>query len=618
MLLLTLVLCAACAYDPTARQAPTETPASAAATAASVRGLPGAVTVEIDQPVRFRGELRTAWSKVPVPALSWGVSGGSIDSIGFFSADRPATCRIIGRGHRGGTGRARPLDRELPDSGQRPDTSGAVPRQPLLTEIWVKPRAAPLEAASPRAFTAVGILDDGSRTAIGVDWRATGATIDLSGASAAGTVLGSYRVIATSAAGTIADTVTVSSLAPDSASTPQPEPTADPTPEPSLDPAAEPEQPTLARVVPRPAWVLFPPRTTHQVIAFGRTDSGDSTAVDVTFRATGGTITSSGLYTAGASVGTYRVVASAEGYADTAIVSVATTSGGGVSGIPFGPYGAWDGAATLKTGTAVFTGGIGSVSASALVSRITEARRRRVELITAMTGGHDPYLTNGVFDMAKWKARMDTYNTPAIRQAVAAAVADGTLIGNSVMDEPHVYGLGDGNTWGPRGTMTKARVDEMCGYVKTIFPTLPVGVVHQHHVFEPNKSYRVCEFIVSQYAHRYGSVTAFRDSALALGRRDGIAIAFSMNILNGGIQAPRDGLWNCPLTTTGGRGTYEPNCRMTAAQIREYGLVLGPAGCAMMMWRYDDAFMANSANQLAFADIAKHLATQPGRPCRRT
>jgi hypothetical protein len=320
------------------------------------------------------------------------------------------------------------------------------------------------------------------------------------------------------------------------------------------------------------------------------------------------------------------VVATAAGLADTALVTLAatgtsgtsgTTGSTGATGIPFGPYGAWDGT-SLKSNTAVFTGSINSVNASALVARITEARSNGMKIMTAMTGGHDPYLTDGVFDMAKWKARMDTYNTPTIKQAVAAAVADGTIIGNSVMDEPHVYGLGDGNTWGPQGTMTKARVDSMCGYVKAIFPTLPVGVVHQHHVFEPTKSYRVCEFIVDQYGLKYGDVYAFRDAGLALAKRDGIAIAFSLNILNGGYQAERDGQWNCPLTTTAGRGTFDPNCRMTPAQVREFGLALGTAGCAMMMWRYDDAFMANSENQRAFADIASRLATQPARPCRRS
>jgi hypothetical protein len=168
--------------------------------------------------------------------------------------------------------------------------------------------------------------------------------------------------------------------------------------------------------------------------------------------------------------------------------------------------------------------------------------------------------------------------------------------------------------------MTKARVDGMCRYVKSIFPTLPVGVVHQHNAFEPLNSYRVCDFLVAQYAWRStaGDIYKFRDEAVALGRRDGMAIVFSMNILNGGVQAPRDGLWNCPLTTTGGRGTYDPNCRMTPQQVRDWGIALGSAGCALVMWRYDSAFMSKPVNVQAFGEVGAALARVPARSCRRS
>jgi hypothetical protein len=346
---------------------------------------------------------------------------------------------------------------------------------------------------------------------------------------------------------------------------------------------------------------------------------GDSVAVTVAFTATGGTVTNTGLYTAGSTPGTYRIIATSGGLADTSTITLTQPLGSGpAGGVPFGPFAGWDGT-VLKANTDVFSATIGSVGPDNILARITTARTEGKKLILAMAGGHDPYLTNGVFDRAKWNAAMQTFNTAAIRDAVAKAVADGTIIGNSVMDEPHVHGYGDGNTWGPSGTMTKARVDSMCGYVKNIFPSLPTGVVHQHLVFEPTKSYKVCDFLVSQYSGptKVGSVTAFRDGGLAYAARDGIAIAFSVNIINGGIQAARDGLWNCPLTTTGGRGTFDPNCRMTAAQVREYGITLGLAGCAMVMWRYDAAFMANAANVLAFKDIANKLATAPAKSCRR-
>jgi hypothetical protein len=241
-----------------------------------------------------------------------------------------------------------------------------------------------------------------------------------------------------------------------------------------------------------------------------------------------------------------------------------------------------------------------------------------------MTGGaHSNYMTNGVFDMAKWRDKMDDYDTPEIRAAVDAAVDDGIIVGNSVMDEPHVSGAGDGNTWGPPGTMTKARVDSMCAFAKNILPRVTMGVAHGHNAFQPEKSYAVCEFIVSQYSNRSGTVEAFRDGGLALAARDGHEILFSFNIINGGIQAvraPGKTTWDaddCPLTTTGGRGTFFPNCRMTPQQVRDAGQKLGVAGCALNMWRYDDDFMAKPANQQAFADVANFLATKPSKPCSR-
>ena len=78
-------------------------------------------------------------------------------------------------------------------------------------------------------------------------------------------------------------------------------------------------------------------------------------------------------------------------------------------------------------------------------------------------------------------------------------------------------------------------------------------------------------------------------------------------------------LYSVPgVISTGGLGTYSPNCRMTASQVRDYGLVLGPAGCAMAMWQYDLGYMSDAGNQQAFKDVAAKLATLPRKPCRRT
>jgi hypothetical protein len=295
------------------------------------------------------------------------------------------------------------------------------------------------------------------------------------------------------------------------------------------------------------------------------------------------------------------------------------------SGIPVGLLNMWRGTQLLDH-SEIFTMTFGGETPQTLVARLSIARERGIRMVTAMTGGgRANYLTDGVFDMAKWRARMDRYNTPAIREAVAVAVSEGVLIGNSVMDEPFNDGGpgNESNSWGPAGTMNKARVDSMCVYAKTIFPTLPQGVFHDYRL-AADSSYWACDFITSQYRTAKGPLEKYRDGALAVCRRDRIACSFAINVLDGGIQVKKTPGQkdydedDCPLTTTGGRGTYFPNCRMTPGQVREAGQVLGAAGCFLTGFRYDSAFMVNPENQQAFRDVIAALATKPAPGCSRT
>ncbi len=93
-----LVVLAACAGETTAPEAPA-TPSSPLPHApVGLHVLPGTVTIETNQQIRFRGELRTLRGQVFLPPLNWEASGGTIDSAGRFSARRPGTYRVVGRG----------------------------------------------------------------------------------------------------------------------------------------------------------------------------------------------------------------------------------------------------------------------------------------------------------------------------------------------------------------------------------------------------------------------------------------------------------------------------------------------------------------------------------------
>ncbi|MBA2323551.1 MAG: hypothetical protein H0V92_05885, partial [Pseudonocardiales bacterium] len=218
------------------------------------------------------------------------------------------------------------------------------------------------------------------------------------------------------------------------------------------------------------------------------------------------------------------------------------------------------------------------------------------------------------------RAAIDAYRTPALQQAVALAVADGTVIAMNVMDEPHVAGQGDGvgggigNTWGPPGTMTKLRVDSMCAYVKGVFSTTPTVVSHQWQVFEPTRAYRQCDGPVSIYSARSGELTAWRAGAQAMAARDGHLTMFGLNWINGGTQ-DKDATWDC-RTEGGVIGENRPNCAPTPTQVASWLLALCPrsaGGC--LIWTDDGTTAGRNAG--ALQTVRDSLARLPAVPLRR-
>ena len=289
----------------------------------------------------------------------------------------------------------------------------------------------------------------------------------------------------------------------------------------------------------------------------------------------------------------------------------AATPAAAYSGIPYGPYDLWASTTALKWGPGSFTLTLdNSYLPTTLAQRINAARQKSLRLVLELTGGPNTVLTNGKFDLAKWKARMNKLNTTANKNAVAAGVTDGTIVAGKLLDEP------EHPKWG--GGLTKAVLDEMATYVKKFFPTLPLGVGHGAPGFKwrSTERYKVLDWVSVQYVWNYnnGNVTTWLNQVLDFTRANGVRPMFGLNILNGGVR-DTNGAWDCP--NTGGKGTRTSYCRMTAEQVRIYGRAIGPSGCALLMWKYDNAFMANAANQSAFKDVATLLNSKPKPSCRR-
>ncbi len=332
----------------------------------------------------------------------------------------------------------------------------------------------------------------------------------------------------------------------------------------------------------------------------------------VAYAATCGTVTSAGRYTAPTSGFACSVIATSGGKADTA--SVILTASVVQRGIPFGPTQLWSGA-TVQIGPAPFTGSKNGVTPGGIVSQINAARTLGQRLQIQMTSGSvTNYLTNGSFDFGKWKAVLNGFNTSTIKQAVAQAVADGTVYGYGMIDEPETQ------KWG--GTITKATIDSMARYSKTLFPTLPTGI----NVGPPGYQWRATERFTAldfvEYHYRTqnpaGTVDQWRAAVLAQAAKDGVTPALALNVLDGGTQ-DKDGTWDCG--GTGGLGTYSPNCRMLASQIKASGLALVAwTGCELVMWWFQPTYATwfqQADNQASFKAIADSAARVPRKACSR-
>jgi hypothetical protein len=275
------------------------------------------------------------------------------------------------------------------------------------------------------------------------------------------------------------------------------------------------------------------------------------------------------------------------------------------AGLPFMIVGLFTKNTLPDWGPGPFTASSNSDSPALILGRIETARRLGIRLVLGMTGGGKRNYTvdstdPGVFSFAKWKRRQNLFATGPIQTAIAAAVADGTVIGANLLDEPQHVG------W--KNSINKALLDSMAVYVKSIFPSLPTGVSLKTS-WRPGERLHKIDFIVTQWVQPWGPPDVWRDKELAIAKLDGVEVIFAFNVLNGGAGFAET---SCPF------GAGEPGrCQMSPAQIREVALALAPYGCALNVWSFRPDLVASAEKLSAFKDVAAMLATMPAKPCRR-
>lgn len=216
-------------------------------------------------------------------AVQYTATGGTITPGGLFTAgSTPGTYTVVA----------------TTPSGLFADTAGVTVNaaNATLESIQISPATLSVLVGGTQQFSVAGTLTDGSGVAVSVNWSATSGTITPGGFYTAPQVAGTYRVVATTVVGGVADTTVV-----------------------TVNPAV-----TLTKINVTPATTSLLTGAIQQFAASGQLSTGGSTGVTVNWSATGGSITASGQYTAGNTPGTFRVIGVQQGgtLADTSVVTI--------------------------------------------------------------------------------------------------------------------------------------------------------------------------------------------------------------------------------------------------------------------------------------------------------
>jgi hypothetical protein len=219
-------------------------------------------------------------------SVTYLAQGGSITPGGLYQAgSAPGTYAVIAMQQGGAL-----ADTAIVSIGTSP-SQGAV-----LNSLVMNPSAVTVPIGASQQFVVAASWSDGTTALPPLTFTATGGTVTPAGLYTAGATPGVYSIIVRNQAGTRADTSAITI------------------------PAAV----MLTQVVLNPSSVTLAPGGTRQFIATGVWSDGSTNSVPVTYTATGGTITTAGLYTAGSVGGNFSIIAVQTGgtKADTSSVTV--------------------------------------------------------------------------------------------------------------------------------------------------------------------------------------------------------------------------------------------------------------------------------------------------------
>jgi hypothetical protein len=261
-------------------------------------------------------------------------------------------------------------------------------------------------------------------------------------------------------------------------------------------------------------------------------------------------------------------------------------------GIPFGPF-----ALPSRLYGPEFTGAYRPAwAAESLLIDLEAARRTHTRVLLNFSGSGDNFSDDAGFTLETWKRRVDRFRGLDL----TSYIADGTIVGHFIMDEPS-----DPSNWKGK-QVTPAEVDELARYSKEIWPTM-AALVRAWPAYMKGYQFKYLDAVWAQYHSRFGPIDAFIASNVRDAKASGLALVAGLNVLNGGSASS-----GIPGRTAG-------KYAMSASELRTWGgaLFSEPYICALFIWKYDQGYYTRPDIKAALLDL-NHLAESHSKEaCRR-
>lgn len=242
----------------------------------------------------------------------------------------------------------------------------------------------------------------------------------------------------------------------------------------------------------------------------------------------------------------------------------------------------------------------GPLSPNNIVSVLTETRNKGGRIVLKLCKGRDTYVkdANGNFSFTKWKLLIDQYRNVNL----APFIADGTILGHYLIDEPHRTAR-----WGGVA-ISQATIEAMAAYSKEIWPTLPTLVrVVPSWLAEAPITYTHLDAGWLQYTAARGNVTTVVRGEVAAARRKGLGLVVGMNVMNGGNG------------TSGIPGETRGDWAMSATELRTYGTALlnESYACGFYMWTHITRYYDRTDIRAAMAELSGQARIHERTSCRQ-